>query len=191
MINPSPLQASTHHWTPPHHKLKITKLDLKLNQKSNKNISCIHEHSRVIVYNEFILQGEQGLSHNLLDQSFSFYPVTQFSFWKLTDSIRHQSFTMVSFLDHGGEEICVILCPFIYFRNQSHDTKKKKNTIQFKRDKNGKRHSIQAILKGLGLKIYYMNQVLELRKLVLIQFCEYKIKGRQRQRYTCPHLHSL
>lgn len=56
--------------------------------------------------------------------------------------------------------------------------KKKKNTIQFKRDKNGKRHSIQAILKGLGLKIYYMNQVLELRKLVLIQFCEYKIKGR-------------
>lgn len=54
----------------------------------------------------------------------------------------------------------------------------KKKKIQFKRDKNGKRHSIQAILKGLGLKIYYMNQVLELRKLVLIQFCEYKIKGR-------------
>lgn len=54
----------------------------------------------------------------------------------------------------------------------------KKKKIQFKRDKNGKRHSIQAILKGLGLKIYYMNQVLELRKLVLIQFCESKIKGR-------------
>lgn len=140
MINPSPLQASTHHWTPPHHKLKITKLDLKLNQKSNKNISCIHEHSRVIVYNEFILQGEQGLSHNLLDQSFSFYPVTQFFFWKLTDSIRHQSYSQWYLFQIMEARRYVSFFPLLFIseiRVMIPKKKKKRNNLKGIRMANG------------------------------------------------------
>lgn len=40
---------------------------------------------------------------------------------------------MVSFLHHGGQEICVIICSFIYLRIQSHDTKI--SEIRFKGNK--------------------------------------------------------